>query len=279
MVFDVPFGEQTRKLTPEQIASTFDRYSKLNHQHAQMAPVMQAADAIMRANKMDPTTFARQMIALAKQGGQRQTVMGDTSRNNGPETTSTSTTAKDFEDRLAAWEQDNGASLPPGYKEMMQQNQMLSQAMGQQNNMLKRIMAGQQGIADAARATNRNASMNRQQAIRQTIGNNIDRAQQALGLPDSDAQDFMTFSTERGYTLEDFASPQLVMRVMQDFKNNRAGPEMERFREMAKKRQAYSGALGSSPSMGAPSAEEMSPADKTFNKITDHVLKNKLQMG
>ncbi|CAB5220257.1 hypothetical protein UFOVP235_21 [uncultured Caudovirales phage] len=275
VLYEVEFQPgQKRKLTPEQIKSTFDRYSALNYEHSQLKPVMEAAKAIMGHHGMDPMQFAQAMIETARSGREGPTTFGDTTRQNGPETTAKDFPADSFEAKLKRWEEENAASLPPGYKEMMA-SQMQSQGqMQQMMQMMQHVMSKSAGVADAAKAMNDVGRDNRTQAIRQTIGSNVDRAQQALQLPDQAAQDFMVYASERGYTIEDFVDPQLTFKVMTDFRNNMNSPEMERLRGMAQRRQAFTGSLGSTPSGGAATP----PADQgggTFDKLVNSAMSNK----
>jgi hypothetical protein len=274
VLYEIEFQPgQKRKLTPDQIKSTFDRYSSLNFEHAQMKPVMEAAKAIMGHHGMDPMQFAQAMIDQAKRGVS-QTTFGDTSRQNGPETTAKDLAPDSFEAKLKRWEEENAASLPPGYKEMMASQMQSQSQMQQMMQMMQDVMSKSAGVADAAKAMNETGRDTRTQAIRQTIGNNVDRAQQALQLPDSAAQDFMVYASERGYTIEDFVDPQLTYRVMTDFRNNMNSPEMERLRGMAQRRQSFTGSLGQTPSGGGSPA----PADQggsTFDKMVSSAMGNK----
>ena len=157
--------------------------------------------------------------------------------------------ANEMEASLSKWEEENAATLPPGYKEMMlatsQGNQGMQNQVARLEQMLKMVLAQSQGNVDAARQGMEGAQKQQINAVRQQIANNIDRVQAALGLPDDKADDFMMFAAERGFTMEDFVDPQMTIRVMQDFKNNMDSPEMERMRAIAQRRQAFTGSLGS----------------------------------
>lgn len=273
VLYEIEFGpNQMRKLTPEQIKSTFDRYSALNFEHAQMKPVLEAAKAIMGQHKIDPIQFAQAMIETAKRGGDGPATFGETQASNrGPETTAKDLPADSFESKLKRWEEENAASLPPGYKEMMLSQVQSQRQMQQMMQMMQDVMSKSAGVADAAKAMNDVGRDSRVQAIRQTIGNNVDRAQAALQLPDSAAQDFMVYASERGYTLEDFADPQLTYKVMQDFRNNMNSPEMERLRSMAQRRQAFTGSLGSTPAAGGAAAGGEAPPT-TFDKLVSSAM-------
>ena len=172
------------------------------------------------------------------------------------------------------WEEENAASLPPGYKDMLVgQNQSLSQMQQQlvaTQNMLRQVMAQTQGVADAARTGMHEGQTQQIDAVRGQIANNIDRTQQALNLPDDKANDFMIFAAERGYTMEDFVDTQLTIKVMQDVKNEMDSPEMQRMREISERRQAFTGSLGTTPSTS--SAAVSAPSNSTFDNFTSAAM-------
>jgi hypothetical protein len=124
---------------------------------------------------------------------------------------------------------------------------------------------------DAARAAHGDVRGQKVDAIRQSIANNLDRAQAEFQLPDDKAEDFMTFASERGFTMEDFIDPMLVRKVMGDYKANAESPEMERLRAIAQRRQAFTGTMGSSPAGPAAIATD-TPQDATFNKLSNYVM-------
>ena len=145
--------------------------------------------------------------------------------------------------------------------------QAVKKQLAQTQQALRAMMARTQGVADAAKQQVANATTDKTLAIKQSIANNLDQAQAALRLPDDKANDFMVFAAERGFTMEDFADQNLTLRVMQDYANNMNSPEMERMRNIAMTRQAYTGSLGSTPS-SSPStapADEMSTFDRMAN--------------
>jgi len=264
IIYSVDFGDgNERKLTPQQIKSTFERYSAMNYKNAQYKPVMDIVEQIMSENPgMDSKQLAEQMQNAYK-AQQSNPTMGNTDGEKSGEYRETQAKeAGDIDSMLKQWEEDNAASLPPGYKDVIVGGQQSMQSMQQQLNqtqqMLQQVLAQSQGVADAARQGVQQGQQQQVDSVRQQIGNNIDRVQQALQLPDDKAEDFMTFAAERGFTLEDFVDPQLTVKVMQDFKNNMDSPEMERMRQIAQRRQAYTGSLGSTPS-ATPGAEASQP--------------------
>ena len=284
ILYEVAFGEQKRKLTPEQIASTFDRYSKLNHRHAMLSPVNNVIDKIMTDNPdLNPQQLAEKMEALyAAQASNPQMGEGAQNQPQGQPQGNQGQSNEDISAQLSAWEEENAVSLPPGYKDaILNGNQSMGaiqQQLAQTQEMLQMVLAQSQGVADAAKHGVQSAQGQQVNAIKQTIANNVDRAQSALQLPDDAANDFMTFATERGYTLEDFVDPQLTIKVMTDFRNNMHSPEMERLRKIAQRRQAYTGHLGSAPSAGQAPQPEGPAADPEFGAMVESAM-SKRMMG
>ena len=274
IIYEVEFGENdSRKLTPQQIKSTFERYSALNYKNAQYKPVMDLVEQIMRENPgMNSKQMADAMNNIYR-AQQANPTMGNT---KGEKSGDAPPQANDLDSMLKKWEDENAASLPPGYKDMLVgQNQSMAamqQQLAQTQQMLRQVMAQSQGVADAAKQGAQQGQQQQIGAVRQQIANNIDRVQQALGLPDEKANDFMVFAAERGYTMEDFVDPSLTIRVMQDFKNNMDSPEMERMRAIAQRRQAYTGSLGSTPTAGAAGSE---PAESTFDRFASSAMAKK----
>ena len=294
ILYEVAFdqeGKDVRKLTPQQIKSTFERYSALNYENAQYKPVRSLIQKIQQANPgAKPEQIANYLESMIKaqksnptMGNREGKQPGDGVPGSGmtPHTGQPANTPEELEAQLSKWEEENAAALPPGYKEMMmgqsqggQTVQQLQRQVAQMGQMLQQVLAQSQGVADAARSGMQQGQQTQSEAIKRQIGNNLDRVQQHLGLPDESANDFMVFAGERGFTLEDFIDPQMALRVMTDFKNQQSSPEMERMREMAKRRQAYTGSLGSTPSAGeaamgggGPAGGEGDPFDRLSQSI------------
>ncbi len=277
VAYEVEFGPgDKRKLTPEQIASTFNRYSQLNFRNQMLSPIHKLVETVMRENPgVHPAQLAQKMEALYRAQASNPT-MGAGAPSAAPGQQGAAPQG-DMDARLKKWEEENAASLPPGYKEMMTGSQSelsgIKQQLAQTQQMLAAVLGRTQGVADAARQSHQSTQSQTQMAAKQLIANNIDRAQAALQLPDDAASDFMTFASERGYSLEDFGDPQLTFRVMQDFRNNMHGPEMERLKAMASRRQAFTGSLNGSPSSGGGA-----PADKqqaTFDAFASNIMAKK----
>jgi hypothetical protein len=260
VVYEVDFDGQKRKFTPEQIKGTISRYAALNQRHATLKPVIQVAEELMEKSGRSSTDVARFIIQALKAATKNPTMGGKDNKVEKP-----AEPAADIEDALTAWEQENAASLPPGYREMSKTMQQLAEGQRALQQMIQSVLATARGTADAAGAINADSRARQIQAARQTISNNLTRAQQQLQLPDEAVNDFITFATERGYTMEDFLDPDLTLRVVTDFKNAMNSPEMMRLRAIAEKRQAYTGSLGSTPATqgSAPvTAKEPTPLER-----------------
>lgn len=271
IMYEVEFGPgQKRKLTPKQISETFSRYRDLNFEHANLKPVLEVAKQLMKQSGMDPKKFAETMSAIAKAQesnptmGNQQAAKGN---SNAPNATRDSSASDDDGDDLAKWEKENASTLPPGYRDMMKGNTSIKSQLDQVTQMLQQVLAGSAGVADAARVAQQDARGTQVNAIRQTIANNLDAVQQHLGLGDDAAQDFMTFAGERGYTMEDFIDPQLTLKVMSDFKATASSPEMERLRQIAQRRQAFTGSIGQGAASGQGTAPP--PPPSRLNQLTE----------
>lgn len=255
VIYEVPFGDQTRKLTPQQIAATFERYRDLNYEHSQLKPVIElvkqknlSAEQLAKLIEGEATMGADAGKADAKQAA----------KSNDPDPA---------DDDLSKWERENAAALPPGYRKLLESTTGSTKQMEQVMQLLQQLVAGTAGVADAAKQNHAQTQQTRIEAIRRSIGVNLDRAQQQLQLPSDAANDFMTFAMERGYTVEDFVDPQLTVSVMTDFRNAMQSPEMERLRGIAQRRQAYTGTLGQGASAGGPAAGPADPQQERFTQL------------
>jgi hypothetical protein len=280
IIYEIEFGEgDKRQMTPNQIKSMAERYASLNYKHARYKPVLDLMERLERDNpNASPKEIIEKMSAIAKGGESNPTMGGNNSKGN-DSATNKQAPAEDMEAMLKKWEEENAASLPPGYKEMMMSGSSSSQAMQQMQQqlaatqrMLQAVLSQTQGVADAAAQGFQQGNNQQVNAVRQTIANNLDRVSQHLQLPDDKANDFMMFAAERGFTLEDFADPQLTIKVMTDYKNNMSSPEMERLRSMASRRQAFTGSMGSTPTSGA-GVDTQPPG--TFDNFAQSVLSKK----
>lgn len=256
IAYEIQFGENdTRKLSPDQIAQTFNRYRDLNYQHAQMKPATDVIQAIMRKYNAGPQEVAQAILNMERayqknppQGPDNNPKQQAPNARQNPGMQSN----EDVDAALKKWEEENAATLPPGYKENMAAMQQMQQQNGQLMQMMQALLAGQKGVTDAARGAHQQNQQDRSQQMQMAIANNLNAAQAKTGLSDDDAGPFQVFYAERGYTTEDFVDPSLAMKVMLDYKNSKGSPEMERLQALHQRRQAFTGSIGSTPTGGAP---------------------------
>jgi hypothetical protein len=274
VVYSVDFGDgKKRDFTPNQIKGTMERYAALNHRNAQLAPIHSVIEKLTQAHPdLSPKQLAAKLEEVYSANEKNTTLGHDSDGNETGKNAPKPQTAEDISAQLSQWEEENAVTLPPGYKEMMansgEQMRSMQGQMQQMAQMLRQVVSQAGGTADAAREAYGEAEGQRSDAIRQQIATNIDRIQQHLQLPDEAANDFMMFAAERGFTMEDFVDPQLTYKVMQDFQRNMQSPEMDRLRQIAQRRQAYTGSMGASPAAGgAGGGAEPSSFDQFANSI------------
>ena len=275
VVYKVRMGDEERNLTPEQIAGTYERYKDLNFRNAQMKPINALAEQLMQTSGASPEQIAKLMQASiqaftknAQMGNNRPAQQGVAA----PQQPTGNEMQPDIEGEFAKYEDENAISLPPGYREGMSRIQRMEAQLQQGMNMMNQILARSQQGAQQGMDAAQNAQMDRNTAIRQTIANNLDRAQQQAGLPDEEGQNFMRYAGERGYTIEDFADPNLTLKVVSDFKNERNTPEFARLQQMAQRREAFL----KSQSGGPASAPASRGGDDTLMRLGATALSKNL---
>lgn len=274
VIYQVDFGGQTRDLTPKQISEVFTRYSDLNHKHASMKPVMQLAEKMVQATGAEPEKVAQYLEAAARAFTKNAT-MGNVQgqQQQKPETPppGQQPTAGNLDDEFRKYEEENAITLPPGYREQMDRLGRMEQAIGAQMQMMQRVLGQAQQGAEQGQQAAQSAQSDRSAAIQQAIATNLDRAQQQFGLSDDDANAFMAFAGERGYTLEDFSDPELTLRVVGDFNSAKQGPELERLKQMAQRREAFLQAGSASPA----SASAVPEGDPTISRLAEGAMKQR----
>ena len=276
IIFEVDMGDgNKRQLTEQQIQGTFDRYKKMNYQQMQMKPVNDVLVQLMQRTGKGPKEMA-EMLKNVEAAAQSNPTMGNTEGDkSGPPYEKSN--PQTLDDQLKKWEEENAATLPPMYKEAMVGNAQGMASMQKQladtQRMLQQVLAQSQGNVEAAREGMAAGQKQQAEAVQRTIGNNLDRVQQALAIGDDKANDFKIFAAERGYTMEDFVDPRLTYKVMTDFKNTMNSDEMERMRQIASRRQAFTGSFGSTPS--ATSAAEPAPAETRLDQMTNSIMAKK----
>lgn len=270
VIYEIEMNGNKRNLTPQQIASTFERYSKLNHQHAQMKPVLELAQQLMTATKGDPGKAAN-MMRNALSAMTKNTQLGNNRPKQegvaAPQTQAPASTNMD--EQLAKYEEENAITLPPGYREQMAKLGQMEQMMGQQMKAMQMVLGqARQGAQEGSQAAQA-AQADRMMVVQQSIANNLDRVQQKYGFADEEANDFMVFAGERGYTTEDFADINLLDRVANDYKSVKVSPEFERLKEQNARRQSFLRTQTSTP-MG--NAEAAKGGDNTLDRLAQNAM-------
>ena len=277
-LYKIKIGDSERELTDKQIAGTFERYRDLNFKHSQMKPVIDTVGQLMERTGIDAQTMNNEIIAALK-AKQHNPQMGQ--QTNAPNTTQQGEKGEAPNDllsgdMLAQYEEQNAVQLPPGYRDLVASRDQTSQQLAQMQQMMQQLLAQSQGVANAARQAGQQQSIDRAQLMQQRIGQNIDQAaQRHLGTTDQSASnDFLAFIYERGYTTDDFVDAALADRAMADFANLRNQPEMERLRQAAQRRQAFSfnGTMGNTAGQGAAEAAAPSDPQTPFEQMADAAM-------
>lgn len=267
VVYEIEIDGETVKLNPQQIAGTMKRYKQLNYENQQNANVLKVVQAAIKAGVIDgPDSAARFMLNELK-AQMKNPQMGDTDGK-----TNVQVSQEASKDAMTQWEEDNALPLPPGYKQTQEMLQQITGNMGQMQKLLAGVLQqGQQAAQAGANQAMQGRAM-KGDAIRQQINNNLDRGAGRVGLDESNAQDFMIFAYERGYTEDDFIDPNLTMRVMNDYKNQIDSPEMARLRDIHQRRQAFTGTVAQTPQAGDTQGATEETGDPTLDRLTQRAM-------
>lgn len=280
VVYKVQMGDNERELTPQQISGTFERYRDLNFKQAQMKPVTELAEKMMKAGNANPEQVAKFMNAAAaaftknaKMGQQRPAQQG-VAQPVQPQNGNANISEK-MATEFKKYEDENAISLPPGYREGLDEIQRMRGMLQQQTAQMAQVLQASKQNAQTGVNAAQQAGQDRAGMVRQAISNNLDSAQQSAGLPDSDAKLFMAFAGERGYTAEDFADKGLTNKVMEDFKNAKNGPELQRLQDVQQRRQAFMQAPNKGPAVGQPNGVK----NDDMSRLSARAMGQAIQQG
>lgn len=277
--FEVDFGGEKRKLTPEQIKGTYERYASLNHKHSQYKPVMDLAERLTERIGGNPEDTASVLMSALKQASQKNAQYGKNDQSSpGDQADGTERgqpTNEDFSKMMEKWEEENAVTLPPGYKDAASRMAQIEGALQQQQQMMQQLLQMGQGVAGAAKESVQGAQGQQADAVKQTIRNNLASAGERAGLTDSETQDFMTFAGERGYSLEDFVDGNMATKVVTDFVNARNSGEFGRLQEIAKRRQAFTGSVGATPAAQGE-APAKAPGEQQLDRMVERAFANRI---
>jgi len=277
---EVDFGNGRKEvMSSSQIAGLTTRYKDLNHKNATRYKPLEPAIGLMEQIMEQARASGQEVSGDELAGFIQAAIQGYTSKPQmGGQRDATPDTPAgydeidgQFEKELAQWEQENAVSVPPMYRnaaKMMNQMQAENQQM---KTVVAQLLQQAGQVNQESRQHVENAQMSSEQAYRQQAANNLNAAQAQLQLPDDAEQDFFDFAFGRGYAVEDFIDRDLTMRVMQDFSNNRATPEMERLRALNQRRQAFTGSVNATPAAsGTP--QKLSNDEAFMHQLADKAM-------
>ena len=210
--------------------------------------------------------------------GQQAPTNPQQGRTNTPIETQTGTVdPNNIENALAQWEQQNAVSLPPMYKDAIAKTGNLEQQIAALTQTVQQLSQAGAQTAQTAQQQLQQAQQANSDAGKQKLVNNLQAIQMEFQLPDEAEQDFMHFVQGRGYDVWELMDLNLAKTLAQDFKNNQQAPDLERFRQMAERRQAFTGNLSPSAGAGAANTPPPGAADPMadINAMTDTIMKQR----
>lgn len=280
--------------TPEQLRGIASRYSDLNYRHqTEVAPIQKSvgflnqlrAQAAADGQTLDDDQMSEILEAALTAyvsnptlGGQSPKTNANPNRADVP-IDNQAGTVTDMEAALAQWEQQNAVSLPPMYKDAIAKTGSLEEQIQQLTQMVQGLTQAGAQTAQQAQGQLQQAQQAQSEVGKQQVINNLQRIQNEFQFPDTAEQDFMAFVQGRGYDVWELMDYELAKTLAGDFKNNQQAPELERFRNIAQKRQAFTGNL--TPSPGATGNSAPPPADpdmETIDGMTDTIMKQRNMM-
>ncbi len=274
--------------TPEQLRGIASRYSDLNFRHqTEVAPNAKSLaflnqlkqQAAAEGHTIDDDTMASILEAALTAYSSNPTIgntgkpapqNGNPARQDVAVQTQTGT-ATDMETQLQQWEQQNAVSLPPMYKDAIAKTGSLEQQIADLTAMVQGLTKTGAQTAQVAGEQLAQAQAAKSDAGKQQVVNNLNRIQTEFQFPDEAEQDFMAFVQGRGYDVWELMDYNLAKTLATDFKNNQQAPDLERFRAMAQKRQAFTGNLSPSPG-NAPAAQTPPTAAESDQQVIDGMV-------
>jgi hypothetical protein len=284
---EVDYGNGRKEtMSSSQIAGMSGRYKDLNHKNATVYKPLEPAINLMqqivenaRANGQEVNgDELANFVSAAIQGYQSNPTMGG-QRDRTPDSPGGyDQLDESFEREIAQWENENAVSVPPMYRNAAKMMNQLTAENHQMKSVVQQLLQQAGQMNQESRQQLEQSQGNTDNAYRQQAANNLNTAQQQFGLPDDAENDFFDFAFGRGYSVEDFIDPQLTQRVMQDFSNNRSGPEMERLRSLNQRRQAFTGSVNATPSMGG-APQQGNAEDAFMQQMASKAMAKRSGMG
>lgn len=280
-----------KEYTDSQLKGTLERYKDLNFKWQTSKPVLDVVSQIMEKAKaaghdVKPEDMAGLVEAAVKAFVKNPTFGSDGKKGNekgdpkqpmsggmgNGDAGGEDGDGLDGDEAYSQWEKENAVSLPPGFRENSKAVKEISAQMGQMMQMFQKIidggLAGQNAQQQAAATVEQGQAM-QSDAATKMISNNLNVSFQQAGLP-TDPQtrgDFRMFAAQRGYDFPDFLDPELTATIVADYKANKDAPEISRLREIASKRQAFTGMVE-----GAPGASGTAPAAQAGDPMLNSMV-------
>jgi len=271
VTYMVKVGDEEIAMTPEQASGMYQRYNELLGETSQYAPFMKFGKELMSRMPAgtDPSQAVQSMVAALTKNPRMGQPQQPQQQPQGMPAQQTSN--QDIHEQLKKWETENATQLPPGYTDMLGLVQGVGGQFQQMQQMMQQLLASTAGQNDATRAgavqNVRDATDNQKQRLK----NNFDRVQQHLGMADQDLEPFLQFAQERGYSIPEFVSIDLLAKVASDFKRAKDEPKMRLLEQVANRRQAYT-----EEPTGTPNARQSgAPPTKNPNAALENMLKAK----
>lgn len=278
-----------KEYTENQLSGMVGRYKDLNYKQMQFKPFMGFVEQLISDAKASGyDAKPEEMVALmqdAMKAFLKDPQMNSKGKPDGDDDSggkkAQPAMSQDPDDEAySAWEKENAVSLPPGFKESAKSTKEMAAKMDQMMAMFQQIvqggLAGQKSLQTADQMTQQAQGM-QADAATTMITNNLGSAFQAAGLqqdPETRA-DFRLFAAQRGYDFPDFLDTDLTKTVVQDYLANKNAPEIDRLREVAKKRQAFTGMVEGAP--GSAGAAAPAGGDPMLAGLIDTAMSNKFR--
>ncbi len=279
--------------TPEQLRGIASRYSDLNYRHqTEVAPIKGSVKFLNelvsktreQGVELDDDGLSNLLqtaiAAYTKNptlGNQQQPQNQSLEREDEPVARQTSS-SNNLEEMMAEWEQANAISLPPMYKDAISRTGSLEAKIGELTNLVQQLASTNEATAKTAEGHLNEAKQMHSDVGKQRLINNLANIQNKYQFADDQEQDFMNFVQSRGYDIYELMDLSLADTLASDFKAIKEGPDLQRFRDMARKRQAFTGTINPTnggQSSAQPAAQPSSEADTDLAGLTDAVMARK----
>lgn len=263
-----------REYTESQLQGMLTRYPQANSKIMMNKPVLDLVDQLMGSAKSNgydakPEEVAGLLKAAVEaftkdpQFGNKQ---GQPENRQGSAKPAMSASDEpdgqgDVEAAFERWEKENAVKLPPGFKDMSNQNKALASQVQQLTAMMQQLVQGAQGgaaqVVQGASQQLAQAQSLSAEASTRMITTNLNNAFAQANVPvdPQTRRDFQMFAAQRGYDFPDFMDSDMTKTVVGDFIASRNSPEFQRLKQVMERRQAFTGSVE-----GAPGTSGAAPA-------------------